>query len=494
MSRRRTPAQLVALIRELCALPRETEWAEFKHNNDSPEEIGEYLSALANAAAIAGKPFGYLLWGVEDGTHRILGTSFQYQSAKKGNEPLENWLARLVTPRITFSFHETMVDGKAVTMLEIPKAVHQPVQFRGEEYIRVGTQKKKLKEFPERERLLWRIFDECTFEDSLAASSVSVDDVLQLLDYPAYFELLKRPLPEGRAGILEALSADSLIRRSEGGSWDVTNLGAILIAKRLSDFPGIGRKAMRVIVYKGTNRVQTIKEQVGTKGYASGFEGLIGFINGLLPSNEVIGKALRNVVPVFPTLAVRELVANALIHQDFVVTGAGPMVEIFDDRMEISNPGVPLMSPDRFLDTPPRSRNEKLAALMRRFGICEERGSGIDKVIFEIEFYQLPAALFESRGDSTIAVLFAHRPLSKMDKGDRIRACYQHAGLRYVNRAFMTNTSLRERLGIKEENKAQASRFIKEAVQAGKILPYDENAAPKLMKYIPDWARPPVVD
>lgn len=490
----RSQAQLAALVRELCALPGEREWVEFKHNNENPEEIGEYISALANSAALLGKPFGYLLWGIEDETQAIVGTAFQHRTSKAGNEPLENWLARLLTPRLHFQFCEVSIDGKDVVVLEIPRALGQPVQFKGQEYIRVGSQKKKLKDFPEKERMLWRIFDRSSFEDLIAAPSVSSDDVLHLIDYPAYFELLQRPLPDEKSGILEALRADGLIHRAEGGSWDITNLGAILFAKHLQDFPGIGRKAMRVIVYKGTGRVQTVKEQGGAKGYASGFEGLIGFVTGLLPSNEVIGKALRNVVPMFPTLAVRELVANALIHQDFLVAGAGPMVEIFDDRMEISNPGVPLIAPERFLDNPPRSRNEKLAALMRRFGICEERGSGIDKVVSEIEFYQLPAALFEARGESTIAVLFAQRPLTKMDKTDRVRACYQHASLRYVSRDFMTNTSLRERFGIKEENKAQASRFIKDAVDAGKILPYDENAAPKLMKYIPHWARSPVVD
>ncbi|MDC4222968.1 MAG: hypothetical protein MPW15_01640 [Candidatus Manganitrophus sp.] len=97
-------------------------------------------------------------------------------------------------------------------------------------------------------------------------------------------------------------------------------------------------------------------------------------------------------------MAVRELVANALIHQDFFVTGAGPTVEIFDDRIEITNPGEPLVEPQRFVDTPPRSRNEALASLMRRFRICEERGSGIDKVVFQIEFYQFPAPIFEVAG------------------------------------------------------------------------------------------------
>jgi predicted HTH transcriptional regulator len=164
------------------------------------------------------------------------------------------------------------------------------------------------------------------------------------------------------------------------------------------------------------------------------------------------------------------------------------MVEIFEDRMEISNPGQPLVKTDRFLDTPPRSRNEALASFMRRIGVCEERGSGVDKVVFQTELYQLPAPAFEVVGENTRAVLFAHRPLAKMDKDDRVRACYLHACLRYVSRNFMTNTSLRERFGIDVKNSAIASRLIKEALEAGVIRPYEEGAARKLMKYVPIWA------
>jgi predicted HTH transcriptional regulator len=168
------------------------------------------------------------------------------------------------------------------------------------------------------------------------------------------------------------------------GGWDITNLGAILFAKRLDAFHPLGRKVVRVIQYRGNGRTETLKEQEFNKGYASSFEALISTINGLLPVNEVIGEALRKSTPMFPELAVRELVANALIHQDFFVTGAGPTVELFDDRIEITNPGEPLVDTQRFVDTPPRSRNETLASLMRRFRICEERGSGIDKVVFQV--------------------------------------------------------------------------------------------------------------
>jgi predicted HTH transcriptional regulator len=298
-------------------------------------------------------------------------------------------------------------------------------------------------------------------------------------------------LPADRNGILEALADDGLIRSCEAGDWDITNLGAVLFAKRLDDFRSVQRKSMRVIKYRGTARVETLKEQVDGKGYASGFERLIGFINGLLPSNEVIEQALRKTVPMFPELAIRELVANALIHQDFFVMGAGPMVEIFDDRIEITNPGEPLVDTQRFVDTPPKSRNEILASLMRRFRICEERGSGIDKVVFQVEFFQLPAPLFEVTGGFTRAVLFAHIALSDMDKNDRVRACYLHACLKYVMRRSLTNTSLRERFGIDEKNSAVASRLIKEAVEAGAIVPYDSAASRKYMKYVPWWATAP---
>lgn len=445
---------LVSLVRELCKLPAETEWVEFKVNVHEPEEVGEYVSALANSAASAGKAFAYLVWGIADHGHEVVGTSFDPSTEKVGNEDLENWLLRLLAPKIHFRFLEVSVDGHSVVLLEIERAFRHPVQFQGQEYIRVGSYKKKLKDFPEKERALWRIFDQTPFEDGIAAERVRDDEVLRLLDYPAYFELLKRPLPENRDGILKALASDNLIHPCDAGGWNVTNLGSVLFARRLEDLRSLRRKAVRVIQYRGSSRVETLKEQVGNKGYASGFEGLIGFINGLLPSNEVIEQALRRTVPRFPELAVRELVANALIHQDFFVTGAGPMVEIFEDRIEITNPGVPLVDTQRFVDSPPRSRNESLASLMRRIGICEERGSGWDKVVFQSELYQLPAPLAEVADDHTRVVLFAPRPLSSMDRAERVRAVYLHACLRYVGREYLTNTSVRQRFGIEQIGRA----------------------------------------
>lgn len=484
----RSNEYLLSLLQELRKLPQETEWLEFKHNNADPEEIGEYLSALANSAALLGKVHSYLVWGVNNATHEIIGTTFNPAKKKVGSEELESWLLRLLSPKINFRFHPLQVDENAVVLLEISAAFRHPVQFKGTEFIRIGSYKKKLKEFPEKERELWRVFDRTPFEKEIAAENMIADEVLRLLDYPAYFDLLSLPLPEGREGILSALAADEIISAGKAGTWNISNLGAVLFAKRLADFRPLKRKAIRVVLYKGANRVETIREQEGAKGYATGFEGLIGFVTNLLPSNEVIGQALRKEVPMFPELAIRELVANAIIHQDFHATGTAPMVEIFSNRMEITNPGLPLVKTDRFLDSPPKSRNEALASFMRRIGVCEERGSGVDKVVFQTEFYQLPAPLFETVDEHTRAVLFAHRELKEMDKEDRARACYLHACLRYVQRDFMTNTTLRERFGIEDKNSAMASRIIRDTIAVGLIRCHDETVGSKARKYLPWWA------
>ena len=481
---------LVGLVHELCHLNGEQEWVEFKQNKADPQEIGEYISALANAAAINDKVHAYLIWGVSDSKREIVGTNFNPSNEKKGNEPLESWLLRMLTPKIGFRFHEVPIDGKSVTLLEIDRASDRPVSFRNGEYIRIGEVKKPLKEAPDRQRNLWRIFDQTPFEALIARERVSSDSVLQILDYPSYFDLLQLPLPPGPNQILESLLENNLIQKCPPGGWDVTNLGAILLAKNLVDFPNLSRKSMRVIQYHGIGRIDAAKEFSMSRGYASGFEELVGYINGLLPSNELIEHALRKTVVMYPKLAVRELVANALIHQDMHFTGAGPTVEIFEDRIEITNPGKPLVSTSRFVDTPPRSRNEAIASLMRRFRICEERGSGIDKVIYQVEIFQLPAPLFEVPGEFTRAVLFAHKKLKDMSKRDRIRACYLHACLCYVTRRKMTNATLRERFGVSSKNAAEVSRLLKEAVDKGIVVIQDTSVGTKSRTYLPYWAAP----
>ena len=247
------------------------------------------------------------------------------------------------------------------------------------------------------------------WESGLAKQFISGDEVLTLPDYSSYFDLAEQPLPDNREGIFDRLSAEKIITRDVGGHWNITNLGAALFAKNLDDFDSrLARKGIRLVAYDGKSRTSdVIRRQDGKRGYAAGFQSLIDYINGLLPQNEHIGEVLRTQVTMFPNAAVRELVANALIHQDMTITGAGPLIELFRDRLEITNPGAALISPDRFIDSPPRSRNEVLAALMRRMRLCEEQGTGIDKVVASVELFQLPPPDFQVENSATRAVLFA---------------------------------------------------------------------------------------
>lgn len=326
------------------------------------------------------------------------------------------------------------------------------------------------------------------FERRIAQEHLSDADVVATLDYPAYFDLLRLPHPSGHAGILHYLKEDRLVEPCEAGGWNITNLGALLLARKLDAFPGLRRKALRVVQYAGKDRTGALRERMESKGYAAGFEGVISYIDGLLPAFEVIRHVFREPYRMFPELAVRELVANALIHQDFLVTGAGPLVEIFDERIEITNPGRPVVDVGRLVDAPPRSRNEAIASLMRRFQLCEELGTGIDKALLEIEREHLPAPLFETPNGSTRVVLYARRPFAEMSRTERLRACYQHACLRQVSGGRMSNASLRERLGLAPGESARVTKLLKDAVAEGLVALHDPKAAPRDRTYVPWWA------
>lgn len=477
------------LLDELRKLSRETEWAEFKKDNTDPQSIGEYISALSNSAALEEKTHAYLVWGLDDATHEIVGTQFDPKQTKKGNEELESWLLRLLEPKIDFQFNYVPCeDNLNVIILEIKTSFKHPVRFDGIEYIRIGSYKKKLREFPEKERALWRIFDKIPFEKQIAKDNIDFMRVTELLDIQKYYQLMNVPLPSSAQEIENRMRIDELIGLNNEGKYDIYNLGAISFARSLNDFPRLKRKAVRVIIYKNNTHNETLREFVGDKGYATGFEGLVGFINDLIPRNEIIGRALRTEVPMYPELSVRELVANAIIHQDFSITGSGPMIEIFTNRIEISNPGEPIVDPMRFIDTPPRSRNEGFASLMRRIGICEERGSGFDKVVFQTELYQLPPPMIEVIASNTRVVLFSYKEFKEMDREDRIHACYLHACLKYVNRENMTNKTLRERFGIDGKNSAMVSRIIGDTVSVGLIKRENVDDSKKFSKYVPFWA------
>jgi predicted HTH transcriptional regulator len=477
--------QLIELINDLVKQSHENEWLEFKHNFHSVEEIGERLSALSNGACIHNQPFGYLVFGIENKTQRIVGTSFKAKSYKKGNDELENWLAQRLNPRIDFAVYEFDYDAnRRISLFVIPATKAQPVEFMHQAYIRVGSITRKLNDFPEKQAKIWKK-ENIPFEKEIAKDNLVASDITKYLTTETYFDLMKLPYPSTQQGVIDKFGEEGLVVKHKG--YAITKLGALLFAKNLKDFESVHRKSARVIVYKGKNKVATEREQIGTKGYAIGFEGLVDWISSQLPANEEIGKVLRTESRIYPEIAIRELVANALIHQDLTEKGF-PMVEIFTDRIEISNPGTPLVTPERFIDAY-KSRNDKLADLMRRMGFCEEKGSGLDKVIFYNELYQLPPINVIVAEDRTRVAIYSYKTLNELDKKEKIRACYQHACLKWVSNEKMTNQSLRERFKIEDQNAATASRIIRDTLSVKLIKEENpENNSRKYASYLPYWA------
>lgn len=457
------------------ASPAETAHLEFKEakNQYDTTRLRRYCVAIANEGG------GYLVLGVADQPPRPVVGSQAFADTQDIAEKLFSWLG-------------FRVDAEAVEHPQGRVVVFSiPGRPRGTAYHHDGAYLMRSGEelVPMSEDQLRKIFAEGgpSWLDMPAMRDVSAQDVVQLLDTQAFFDLLRMPYPTDQTGVLARLKDERLIEPSAAG-FHILRICAVLLAKNLKEFPDISRKAARVIVYAGESKLKTLSDITGEKGYAVGFTNLVRHVMGKLPQNEVIEDALRKEVKLLPEVVVRELLANALIHQDFEIGGASPVVEVFSNRVEISNPGEPIVPVDRFIDGY-LSRNERLADLMRRFGICEEKSSGIDRVVETAELMQLPAPEFLTSHKRTIVVIHGPRSFRDMNGGDRVRACYQHCVLQYVLRKQMTNQSLRERFGLSEGSSNAVSQIITTTIDQG-LIKNDPNApdSRRYARYIPAWA------
>lgn len=335
-----TPIEFADLVRTLPGEVGEREWVEFKHNNADPQDIGEYLSALSNAACLADQPFGYILWGVEDGTRRPVGTTFRPRDQKYGNEELEHWLTFHLNPQVEFLIREGEIGGQRHVLFRVAAAAHAPTAFKGERFIRVGTYKKPLAKYPDHEKRLFMRLAAAPFDELPALADVSGAEVLRLLDDVEMHRLQKRPQPDEPAARLDALAKWRAVVRRGQGRYDVTYTGALLLARHLSEFgPRLGRKAIRIVHYRGVSKGSPISRPDIDAGYAVGVERAVDVLEAMLARGETIDLPLRDARPAFPRVAVCELLGNALFHQDLTADGAGPAVDVFLDRVEFSSPG-----------------------------------------------------------------------------------------------------------------------------------------------------------
>ena len=444
------------------------------------EQLGMYICGLANLALYKKTPYAYALWGVSSTDRTITGTSYI--------PPTQSQLSAELSIKAVYSILATEIDGKSVVVLEVQRAANTTMQYNGTEYIIVNNELKLLRDYPEIEKQLWRNLDDReSFEVRPAKTNVSAEDIIRLLDCQKLFEMLSIHYPNNPLEIIAKLTELRFVTEKNTGKYTITNLGALLLAKRLKWFETVEYKAVRVLKYEGVDITNPAKEQVGGKGYIVGFEGLINYIMSNLPTVENIEGAIRKNTCVYPMLSIRELVANALIHQDLDETGA-PIVSIFPDHLEITNPGKPLISFDRFIDHPPCSRNESLAAAMHKVGICEERGSGYDKIITYVENYNLPAPIITEYERSTKVSLFSKKDFDSLTKKEKIAACYAHVCLNYVKNEPSNNNTLRTRFKLNENERYKVSRVFNDTC-AEQLIKVRSGTGMKNREYIPYWAK-----
>jgi len=481
------PKALAYLEKSLGKIPSELNEIDWKATlSPKNDKLCRHISAFANLPG-----GGFLVFGVDDKTGALLGVD------KANADNIVERLASLcrdgVDPLVSIDHSIETFREHELLFIHIKESSVKPVHIKGqsieESFVRSGGTTRKASRQDVGALLLNS--KSPTWEELHASKLLNDVEVITLLEYDKILELLKKPIPSTVEEIVKWLEDEKMVEDVDGKGYYITNFGAIAAAKDLNKFDGLSRKAVRLIKYEGKNKSAGSKEYPGTKGYAIGFEGLIKYVKDLLPGSEVIKHALREETSVYPEIALRELIANILIHQDFTIRGTGPMIEIFEDRIEFTNPGklLPSKKIDRLIRTTPESRNEILAAAFRRYNICEERGSGFEKSVIGIELYGLPPLKFEETDNSFKVTMYSPRKFADMTNAERIEASYQHSIIEYYGNGGFNNASLRKRFGMHDKQSPQISKLIKEAMDAGRIkLKDSDSESKKFTLYVPYWA------
>ena len=372
--------ELERLFDELRALPHETEWVEFKQDRYDPQEIGEYISALSNSACLHGKDLAYLIFGIDDEDHYIKGTTFNPLIAKKGNQELENWWATQLSPRVDFKILTLNVQNKNVVIFSIDPAKERPVAFRGIEYIRVGSNKHKLKDFPEKERKIWRQDRQYDWSAQICAGA-TIDDLDTEAIARARIEYKNKNLR--LASDVDAWDDRTFLNKARLTIKDQITRSAILL---------LGKEESEHFISPAVAKITwVLKNDQGTEKDYQHFGPPF-----LLKTDEVYSK-IRNLnyryLPdnsLFPTeikqyepYLIRETLHNCVAHQDYELGGRINVVERFDELLFTNLGNFLPGSVENVIatDAPPEKyRNPFLANAMVNLNMIDTIGSGIRKM------------------------------------------------------------------------------------------------------------------
>ena len=419
-----------------------------------------------------------MIFGVSD-DKRIVGTQAFSDPAKT-----ERDIYNRIGLRCTFETLQS--NGKRVLILHIPRSIiGHPTSYEGQYWMRSGESLEPMS--PERLR---ELLNEGTpsYLDENEPGTYSWDEIKLLLAVERYYELIGSRMPGEETQIRDFLRMHFVERAVFDASlFYIRRLGAITLARSLNDFPDIEHRAIRVMRLRGTSITDMVFDRVYSKGYAVVFDDVIDQISALLPVNEDFVGGLRDEHRDFSLVAIREIVANACVHQDFMEHG-GIDVTISSQRITVSNPGIPQIPTNRFVDEV-YERNESLAEALRILRICEKRGSGIDRALENIEKQQTDAPEFIVRTRSTTVELRKGR-FENMGMKERVNAAYLHCCLQAAKGEFLTNSSLRERFGLPKSKTAVTSQVIAAAVDAGLIfLDPATKGSRRTARYLPFYHR-----
>ncbi len=478
---------LELLEKSLTGLPHELNELDWKETlSSNHEKLSQHLSAFANNPG-----GGFMVFGIDNKTKQPIGITAL--DSERIITTLTNRARDTLNPAVMIDHSHIIFNSHNLLLLFVHESTTKPVHIKNgtieDTFIRSGSSTRKASRNEVGGLMLNSHLPR--WEELNATLLLAETDVLGLLDVYAIHQLLKRPTPSSNQEILHWMETEKMIKKSKDNGYYISNFGAISAARNLNNFDDLARKTIRVIRYKGLNKLTTEKEFPGEKGYAIGFHELIQLLRATLPESEIIRDALREEESVYPEIALRELIANALVHQDFTIRGTSPMIKIFDNRIEITNPGTLISSKslDRLIGTTPESRNEILAQAFRRYHICEERGTGFVKTILAIELSGLPPLKFEQGENYFKVTLSSPQKFADMSRNERTRACYQHAVIKHLSDSAMTNTTLRERFKMPERQRPMISKLIKESLELNIIKIKDiENKSTKYAEYLPYWA------
>ena len=355
---------LIMIIKDLISYPNEEEWFEFKENWYQADGIGEYVSAISNAAAMKGRSVGYFVWGVHDKTHELTGTAFDFHADVK-NEPLEHYLARQLTPDINFRFEEVLINGRRIIILIIPAAHTIPTAYKGIRYLRIGSSKVNLIKYPEREAALFRVLND----------GLPTIENIESNDQELTFEQLF---------VYYGIKGITLNKRTFK-----RNLGLLtkdgkynLLARLLSDNPHI---PIRFALFNGTTKASTMYavREFGNMCLLMSLDRVLdyGEVLNVPQADERKRKVERKEIMLYDIEAFREAVINAFVH-NLWITGNAPMFTVFQDRIEILSLGT--MPPDQtlegFFSGVSIPVNQKLSEIFLQLHISEKSGRGVPRI------------------------------------------------------------------------------------------------------------------